>query len=193
MIKTSLLALAIVATAVLPATAQRTESKLKPTDTISLRISGVPQEDAVGISQNYLIADDGKFPLPYVGRIRASGLTPSELGMRVEQAYKSADIFTRPTVVVVTAETEADTLADAQKMVTINGEVRAPQRAGYNKDMTLLDAIAAAGGFTDWADKKRVRLMRGNRTTEHNVTEISRNPQLNVKLQPNDKIIVIHR
>ena len=82
--------------------AQNKESKIKPTDQISLRISGVPADDAVDISQTYSIANDGKFPLPHVGRITAAGMTPSQLGIRVEQAYKTAQIFTKPTVVVST-------------------------------------------------------------------------------------------
>ena len=191
--KSLLLCLGLLVLGATSGLAQRTEKKIKPTSTISMRISGVPADDAVQISQTYNIADDGKFPLPYVGRITAAGLTPSQLGMRVEQAYKTAQIFTRPTVVVTTAETETDALTDAKKTVTINGEVKVPQRAPYTNEMTLLDAIASAGGFTDWADRARVRLIRGKKTTEHDVRRISQNPQLDVTLLPNDKIIVIHR
>ena len=157
-----------------PAQAQKSETKIKPTDTIIMRISGVPADDVTQISQTYNIATDGKFPLPYVGRITAAGLTPSQLGIRIEQAYKTAEIFTRPTVVITTPDQQGG--AGAIRKVTINGEVRLPQRASFEDGMTLLDAIAAAGGFTDWADKQRVRLIRNGKTTEHDVRKISSQP-----------------
>ena len=158
-----------------------------------IRISGVPQEDVLQISQNYNIASDGKFPLPYVGRITGAGLTPSQLGIRVEQAYKTAKIFTSPTVVVSTPESDATSVADAVRYVSINGEVKTPRRAPFDDGMTLLDAIATASGFTDWADKRRVRLIRNGKTTEHDVTKISIQPELDMQLRPDDKVIVIHR
>lgn len=191
---TLLIALAVVCAALnltpLQGQVRKMESKIKPTDTIVMRISGVPADDVSQISQPYNIASDGKFPLPYVGRITAAGLTPSQLGIRIEEAYKKAQIFTRPTVVVTTPEQSA---TGAIRKVSINGEVRLPQRAAFEDGMTLLDAIAAAGGFTDWADKGRVRLIRNGKTSEHDVRKISSQPSLNITLQPDDKIIVIHR
>lgn len=174
------------------AVAQRakSESTIKPTDTIVMRISGVPTDDVNQISQTYSIASDGKLPLPYVGRITAAGMTPSQLGIRVEQTYKQAQIFTNPTVVISTPENTAN---GALRKISINGEVKVPQRAAYEDGMTLLDAIAAAGGFTDWANTKKVRLMRNGKTEEHDVSRISVEPERNVTLQPDDKIIVIHR
>lgn len=171
------------------AQASKKESKLKPTETFTLKISGVPAEDVISISGDYTIAADGKFPLPYVGRITGGNLTASQLGMRIEQAYKTADIFTRPTVnVAVAGQKEL-----AVRKITINGEVKVPSRAAYNDGMTLLDAIASAGGFTDWADKGKVRLLRAGKTTSHDVRKISQNPELDIVLRPDDKIIVIHR
>ena len=167
----------------------KTESKLKPTETFTLKISGVPAEDVISISGAYAIAADGKFPLPYVGRITAGNLTASQLGMRIEKAYKTAGIFTRPTVnVAVAGQQEL-----AIRRITINGEVKVPSRAAYSDGMTLLDAIASAGGFTDWADKGRVRLLRAGKTSSHDIRKISQNPELDVVLRPDDKIIVIHR
>jgi polysaccharide export outer membrane protein len=190
--KCLLLLVSLAALSSTPVMAQnvRAETKIKPTDSIIMRISGVPVDDMQQISQTYTIASDGKFPLPYVGRILAAGMTPSQLGIRIEQAYKQAEIFTRPTVVVSTPESAS---TGAIRKISINGEVRVPQRAAFEDGMSLLDAIAAAGGFTDWADKGRVRILRDGKTSEHDVRKISVNPQLDVTLKPDDKIIVIHR
>lgn len=169
------------------------ELKIKPTDSITIRISGVPAEDAVDISQKYNVAGDGKFPLPHVGRITAAGLTPSQLGIRVEQAYKTAQIFTKPTVVVSTLQIERTNEEKTLKQISINGEVKAPQRAVFTDGMTLLDALAQAGGFTDWAARDKVRIIRSGQTSVHDVRKISSDPSRDVKLRVNDKIIVIHR
>lgn len=166
------------------------ETKLKPAESFSIRISGVPADDVIAISAQYDIAADGKFSLPYVGRITAANLTASQLGIRIEQAYKAAEIFTRPTVNVSTQDKVGPA---AGRKITVNGEVKVPNRALWTDGMTLLDAIASSGGFTDWADKGKVRLLRDGKTSSHDVRKISQQPELDVVLKPNDKIIVIHR
>ena len=181
-----LILLALVAIAS-PALAQ-VEAKLKPTQRIHVRISGVPAEDITQISQPYTISQSGEIPLVYLGRLQVVGLSPSELAQKIERAYVSAQIYTRPTVVVSMSDDEAP-----DRRVTVNGEVRAPVRAIYQDGMTLLDAIASAGGFTDFAKVRGVRLMRNGKTTEHDFTMISQHPERDIALQPDDKIIVPHR
>lgn len=163
-------------------------SKLKVSDSIMIRISGVPADDIGAISSTYTIGEDGKINLAHINRIMAAGLTPSELGLRIENAYRAGEIFTNPTITVSTGTEEK-----MGRLITVMGEVKAAVRTPYTDGMTMLDALAAAGGFTDWADKKRVRLVRGNRTTEHDFTQISSNSNVNQPLQPDDRIIVIHR
>ncbi len=167
----------------------RKEAKLKPTDKFQLRISGVPATDVASISGTYDVAEDGKFPLPYVGRITAANLTPSQLGIRIEQAYKTAEIFTKPTIIVTRPEATA---SDGLK-ITVGGEVKAPNRVVFQNGMTLLEAVITVGGPTDWGDMKRVRLIRAGKTSEHDLRRVSENPKLDVQLKPEDKIIVPHR
>lgn len=163
-------------------------SKLSVSDSVMIRISGVPTDDIGAISSTYTLGEDGGISLAYIGRIMARGLTPSELGLRIEHAYKTKEIFTGPTVTVSTGSEEK-----IGRLITVMGEVKAPVRTPFTDGMTIMDALAAAGGFTDWADKRRVRLVRGNQTTEHDFTKISENTAVNRPLQPDDRIIVIHR
>jgi protein involved in polysaccharide export with SLBB domain len=58
----------------------------------------------------------------------------------------------------------------------------------YRPGLTILDAIAEKGGFTDFANVKNVKLIRGNTITEHNLKNVT--PATNVTLQPEDRIIV---
>ena len=172
------------------ASAQKRESKIKPTDTILIRISGVPQEDMLQISNPYQVSEKGTFPLLHIGLIQAEGFTPSQLSRRIEEFYVKAEIFTRPSVTVSTPEKAGP---EAIRRVTISGEVRANQRAPFSDGMTLSDAIAQAGGFTEWADKKHVRLVRNGKAAEHNLIEAAKRPELDVPLQPGDKIFVQER
>jgi protein involved in polysaccharide export with SLBB domain len=56
--------------------------------------------------------------------------------------------------------------------------------------MTLLTAINAAGGFNDFADQKHVRLLRGTQVTVFDVRKFRKDPSLDVKLEPGDKVEV---
>ena len=56
--------------------------------------------------------------------------------------------------------------------------------------MTLLTAINAAGGFNDFADQKRVRLLRGNEAKVYDVRQFRRDPGLDPHLNPGDRVEV---
>ena len=56
--------------------------------------------------------------------------------------------------------------------------------------MTLLTAINAAGGFNDFADQKRVRLLRGSEVKVFDVRQFRKDPSKDVRLQPGDKVEV---
>jgi len=110
------------------------------------------------------------------------GLTPAQLASSIENGYKSARIFTNPTITIV--------MQPQARFVNIGGAVRAPARIPFTEDMTLLTAISAAGGFNDFADQKRVRLLRGSVAKSYDVRQFRRDPGLDPKLQPGDKIEV---
>ncbi len=76
------------------------------------------------------------------------------------------------------------------RFVNVGGAVRTPQRVSFTEDMTLLASINAAGGFNDFADQKRVRLLRGNEVKVFDVRQFRRDPSLDVKLQPGDRVEV---
>jgi len=63
-------------------------------------------------------------------------------------------------------------------------------RVPFTEDMTLLASINAAGGFNDFADQKHVRLLRGNTAKVFDVRQSRRDPSLDVRLQPGDRVEV---
>ena len=170
---------------VLPSAAFAQETTLKTGESFGLRISGVPGEEISLVSAQYGISDAGTIRLPYLKfAIKAAGLKPSALARKIEEAYRTAQIYTQPTVQV-----DASTAAtSAQRFLSVVGEIKAPRSVSYQPGMTILDAIAQCSGFTDFADEKKIKLTRGTKVSYHNLSKSS--AKENVKVQPNDIITV---
>lgn len=158
------------------------EATMRPGDSFDLRISGVPPDDQTTISSNYTIDGQGYFNISYLGKIKVSGMTQSEIQTLVERSYMNKGIFTHPTVTL--------TVANVTRFVNVGGQVKNPGRIPYTADMTLLSAINAAADFTDYADQGKVHLLRGSHVDIINVKKIRANPSLDVKVLPGDMIQV---
>lgn len=154
---------------------------LRPGDPVEVRMGGIPHEDAVQITGNYIIDSDGFINLPHVGRVRAAGKTQSDLQQTIQAAYRAGGLYTNPTVTVN---------ANSARFIYIGGAVRAPQRMAFTPDLTVLGAINSAGGFTDYANQSRVRLLRETHVYLLDVRKIRGNPSMDVYLKPGDKIDV---
>lgn len=170
---------------ILPTGAFAQETALKTGESFGLRISGVPADEVSLVSAQYGISDAGTIRLPYLKiAIKAAGLKPSALARKIEAAYRSAQIYTQPTIQVdsTTAATSA------QRFLSVVGEVKTPRSVTFAPGMTLLDAIAQCGGFTDFADEKKIKLTRSGKVTYHNLSKGA--AAENVKLQSNDIVTV---
>ena len=143
----------------LPAGAQ-TLTPLKAGDPVTIELK-VPAEDAPNVSSTYNVSGSGTVKLPYLDReISASGLTTTELARRIEQAYRAAEIYTNPTVNCTTTNPQNH----IPHIITVGGEVKSGGREVPVRDgMRLYNAIMAAGGFTEFAAVKRVKVIRGTR------------------------------
>jgi SLBB domain len=73
---------------------------------------------------------------------------------------------------------------------TMGGEVKAPERVPYTPDLTVLSCINAAGGFSPYADQRRVRLLRGTQVTIVDVKKVRGNPSFDIPVEPGDKVEV---
>ena len=155
---------------------------LRAGDPVEMRISGVPADEQTQVNNIYTVDSNGMVNMPYINKVRAEGLTPAQLASAIENGYKSAGIFTNPTITIV--------MQPQARFVNVGGAVRAPNRIPFTEDMTLLAAISAAGGFNDFADQKRVRLLRGSEAKIYDVRQVRKDPGLDPKLQPGDKIEV---
>ncbi len=159
------------------------EPHLENGQSFILRLAGVPADDSVAISQTYTISDTGTIKLLYLEEMNIAGLRPSELARKVEETYKTAQIFTKPNVVVTLGEASG-----VQRYSSILGQVKTPRTVGITPGITMIDAIAQCGGFTPFADTRKVKLTRKGKATYHDLSQTTNKD--NIKIQSNDIITV---
>ena len=140
------------------------------------------------LSRTVPVRPDGKVTVPLIGEVQAQGLTPNELETNIAKALKS--FVANPEVSVIVQEVHS-------VKFNILGEVSKPGSYPLAKPTTVLDAIALAGGFRDFAKTTKIYVLRvrsdGSRNTMpfnyKNVIK-GKNFEQNVELSPGDTIIV---
>jgi len=154
---------------------------LRTGDQLTIRLGGVPVDEISQVSGIYTVDGKGDVNLPYLGKIHAGGLKQADVQSNIETAYKTKGIYSTP---VITISVQFDRLVD------VSGEVRVPQRVHYTQDLTLLGAIAATGGFTDYVDETKVAILRNGTRTLVNIKKVRKNEVADPTLEPGDKILV---
>ena len=130
---------------------------------------------------------DGMMSLPLVGDVRAAGRTPMDLQSVLEE--RLSEYIAAPAVTVMIR------LQGSKKYYMI-GEIARTGEFDLNKDLTALQAIVRAGGFTEWADRDEILLLRRDQDGEkriqidYDAIVEGTNPEQNVLLQADDTIIV---
>jgi protein involved in polysaccharide export with SLBB domain len=161
------------------------DALLRAGDTIELKLGGVPVAEQASVTGQYTIDGQGGINMPYIGRVRIGGLTPSDAQSVIQETYRSRGIYTNPNIVI--------TMQAQSRFVNVGGEVKTPVRVPFTPDLTVLSAISGAGGFSPYADERKVRLLRGNTVTIIDVKKIRGNPSLDIQLQPGDRLEVPQR
>jgi polysaccharide export outer membrane protein len=101
--------------------------------------------------EEVLVRTDGKISFPFLDDLQAAGLTPIELKQKIEAGLKKYVEFPYVTVQVKKPDS---------KRIYILGEVLKTGEYPLEKRLTVLQAFALAGGFTEWASKKEIILLR---------------------------------
>ena len=155
------------------------DSRLRTGDQLQVRVetgmgaSATPQTYDVSIDEN------GEIPLPLIGRVKAEGLTIGELTERIQASYVPRYYVHCNIIVLVTI-----------RFFYVGGEVRSPSRYTWTDDITLLKAINTAGGFTDYANRGKVEVMRGKERQTFNCEELRLHPERDPPILPGDSIYV---
>jgi polysaccharide export outer membrane protein len=134
-----------------------------------------------------LVRIDGRISFPLAGDIPAAGMTPTELTETIQKGL--ANYVTAPVVTVTVTN-------PGSQRIYVLGEVQRTGEYPLTKNLTVLQAFALAGGFTQWAAKDEIILMRKEGGKEKiykiNYKDIvrGRDVDTNLTLQSNDTIVV---
>ena len=137
--------------------------------------------------EEVLVRTDGKISFPLLNDVQASDLTPLEMKRNMEVGLK--EFISNPFVTVTVKSPES-------QKIYILGEVSNTGEYPLTKNLTVLQAFALAGGFTEWASKKEIILMRKEGGKEKiyriNYKSIIKGKDLgqNLTLKADDTIIV---
>ena len=138
-------------------------------------------------SREVLVRLDGHISFPLLDDIAAVGMTP--MALKAVLSERLAQFVESPAVTVTVKD-------PASKKFYILGEVARTGEYPLNKELTVLQAFALAGGFTEWASKKEILLLRKedgqDRVFRINYKAIVNDQDLsgNMKIQADDTIVV---
>lgn len=138
------------------------------------------EQDFTGL---YTVRPDGKITLPLIGDVQASGLTPERLGDQLKQGL--SNYINSPDVSV-------SLQAVGSKKFYITGEVNRPGEYVLAVPTKVFDALSNSGGFRDFANKKKIIIIRGTERLKFNYQDIlkGKNPESNIFLENGDTVVV---
>ena len=139
------------------------------------------------MSRTAPVRPDGKISLPLLNDVQAAGLTPME--MREQLIRRLTEYIPHAEVSVIVTEVRSFKVA-------VIGQVPKPDRYELRSAATVMDVLAMAGGFTDFAARSRVVVIRarGDRTEripfDYDKVRAGDPGQANFRLQPGDIVLV---
>jgi polysaccharide export outer membrane protein len=149
-----------------------------PEDILMVRVWREPE-----LSGPVAVRPDGQITLPLVGDLQAGGLTPEALVASINQ--KLSTLMNGPQVMVSVQTVRS-------KKYYIIGEVGRPGEYPLVTSITVLDALSNAGGFREFANSKKIVIMRGDKRLKFNYKEVvaGKKMEQNIQLENDDHIIV---
>ena len=134
------------------------------------------------LSQSVQIRPDGKITLPLVGDLEATNRTPIELRDTITKSLK--EYMTNPVVTVIVVEATAAT-------AYVMGEVNHPGAVNLQAPLTILQALALAGGLKDFADAKNIKILRktasGVQSIAFNYKDAVKSTRAPIYLRPRER------
>jgi polysaccharide export outer membrane protein len=122
-------------------------------DTLKISLADIPDPQA---EKDFVVRSDGSVNLPLLGGVKAAGRKFGELERDIQSAYVTKRLYRFVTV----------TVKPSERFFSVAGEVKGPGRQVYLGQTTVLRAIATAGDFTEFANRRNVEITRANGTKE---------------------------
>jgi polysaccharide export outer membrane protein len=155
---------------------------IAPEDVLTIDVWKEPE-----ISRTVPVRRDGKISLPLLNDLQAAGLTPTQLGAEIVERLRPTIVHPQVTVIVAQMTSQR---------IYILGQVTRGGAYPLTPDMTVMQALSVAGGFTPYANVKRIHVIRTENGTDKmfplNYKEVSsgRKTEQNIHLKPGDTIVV---
>ena len=152
--------------------------QVRPGDTLTISYLDVPDPMP---EKEFRVSSDGSINLPLIGSFPVGGKKFGELEAELQKAYVPR-FYTRMTVGI----------KPGLRWYSVGGEVRLPNRLPYSGEITLLRAITSAGDFTDFANRRKVEIIRADGHREVvDTNKARRDPKkYDVPICPGDAIFV---
>ncbi len=152
--------------------------KIGPSDVLLIRVWNEEK-----FSGPVAVHQDGKITLPLVGDVDAGGLTPIEVQDTVAKSL--AKYVVKPLVTVTVQEV-------GSKRYYLDGQVNHPGEFPLALPTTVLEAISRAGGLQEFANTKKIYVLRGDKRLPFNYRDVLRgkNMDQNIRVEPGDHIVV---
>jgi polysaccharide export outer membrane protein len=153
-----------------------------PADVLNIYVWKEPD-----LSRDVTVLPDGKITFPLIGEIQAQGRTVAELKKIITDKLK--DYVTAPEVTVVVKD-------PLSQRIYVIGKVTTPGQLPLDPGMTVLQALSAAGGLAQWADEKKIRIIRreGDKEVQYRFNYkqyiAGKKIEQNILLKPGDTIVV---
>jgi protein involved in polysaccharide export with SLBB domain len=161
----------------------KAEAESKPTnetlnagDRVKVIISDIPVPQTL----EKQIPESGELTLHLGHKFMFKGRKRDELEQEIRNFYIDQKIYR---IINVTIEVPA-------RPISVGGQVRSPGNYPHGGTLTVLKAIDMAGGFTDFAKRRKVKILRGNKSITVDCIKAVKNPELDVPIYPGDKIDV---
>jgi polysaccharide export outer membrane protein len=156
--------------------------KIGSSDVLAITVWKEPE-----VSRSIPVRPDGKISLPLVGELQAAGRTPLQLEQDISGKLKA--YITNPDVNVMVQQINSEKF-------NVLGRVAHSGSFPLSTDTTVLDAIATAGGFLDFAKERGIYVLRstpgGQKRLAFNYKDVikGKHPEQNIKLEPGDTVVV---
>ena len=154
---------------------------IKPGDVLDVRVLNQDQ-----VSGKARVRSDGKVALPFLNEVQAAGFAPGALAQDLQTRFKS--FFTTPVVTVTVEEAKP-------QPISVMGQVERPGQYALDNASSVLQALALAGGLTEFAKKDRIFVLRAGPPQErirfrYEALVQPRGPAASFRLQGGDVVVV---
>jgi polysaccharide export outer membrane protein len=152
--------------------------KIGPADVLNVKVWN--EEKFSGL---VVVHQDGKITIPLIGEVQAGDTTPRDVETALSQALTKYVV--KPLVTVTVQEVQS-------KRYYLDGMVNRPGEYQLVVPTTILEAISRAGGLQDFANKKKIYILRSDKKLPFNYKDVinGKNMDQNIRLEPGDHIYV---